>query len=84
MIGIDWSRNGTLIATGGLDGTARVWDATTGEQRLVLAGTAGLVANVAFSPDGTRLLTGGGDGSARVWDVRPEGSAEWIGRAEKT
>ncbi len=83
MIGIDWSRSGALLATGGLDGTARVWDATTGEQRLVLAGTAGLVANVAFSPDGTRLLTGGGDGSARVWDVRPEGSAEWIGRAEK-
>jgi WD40 repeat protein/serine/threonine protein kinase len=82
VIGLDWSRDGTRIATGANDGTARIWDAATGAQILELAGHAGLVANVAFSPDGTRLVTGGGDGTARVWDVSPAATAEWFGDAE--
>ena len=41
LIGVDWSSDGQFLATGGNDGTARIWDATTGEQLLVLAGHAG-------------------------------------------
>ncbi len=82
VIGLDWSPDGTRIATGANDGTARIWDAATGQQILELAGHSGLVANVAFSPDGTRLVTGGGDGTARVWDVSPAATAEWFGDAE--
>ena len=80
--GIDWSSDGRLIATGGGDGTARIWDATSGSQILRLAGHAGGVALVSFSPDGSKLLTGGGDGTARVWDITPTGTAEWFGAVE--
>jgi WD40 repeat protein len=82
-IGLDWSADGTRIATGDNDGTARIWDATTGEEVLRLAGHAGGVALVSFSPDGTRLATGGTDGTARVWDITPAGTAEWLGTHEE-
>jgi WD40 repeat protein/serine/threonine protein kinase len=82
IAGIDWSSDGRLLATGGNDGTARVWDAGNGSQILRLAGHAGGVALVSFSPDGTKLLTGGGDGTARVWDITPAATAEWFGGTE--
>jgi WD40 repeat protein len=81
-VGIDWSADGRLIATGDNDGTARIWDAATGEELLRLAGHRGGVALVSFSPDGTRLLTGGTDGTARVWDITPTATAEWLGAHE--
>ncbi|MEV5414007.1 hypothetical protein AB0K60_34890, partial [Thermopolyspora sp. NPDC052614] len=59
----------TLLATGGEDGTVRVWDAVTGTARAVLTGHTGRVwAVVAFSGPGGRTLlaTGGSDGMVRV------------------
>jgi WD40 repeat protein/DNA-binding SARP family transcriptional activator len=76
VTGNSWSPDGTLFATGGYDGIARVFDTQTGEEILTLAGHQGLVGLVSFSSDGTRLVTGGADGAARVWDVSPEGGAE--------
>jgi WD40 repeat protein len=49
------------------DGTARVWDATTGAVT-VLAGHEGRVKMLASHGD--RIATGGNDGAARVWDAR--------------
>lgn len=80
VFGVAFSRDGTRLATGGADGTARIWDAESGEELLRLAGHEGIVALVDFSPDGTRLLTGGGDGTARVWDVSVTAGAEWWSR----
>ena len=82
VIGVDWSSDGDLIATGGGDGVARVFDAETGEEVLALPGHRGLIALVSFSPDATRLLTGGTDGTARVWDVSRAGTAELLGIEE--
>ena len=76
VTGFAWSPDGTLFATGGYDGFARVFDGESREEILTLAGHRSLVGLVAFNSDGTRLVTGGGDGTARVWDVSPEGGAE--------
>lgn len=69
VLGIDYSPDGTRIATAGADGTARVWDAQTGEELVVLRGHASDVMDVTFSPDGDRLVTAGRDGTVRVWDA---------------
>src|SRR5205823_5290415 len=59
--------------TGRWDEKARLWDARTGQERLVLTGgwpgdRAGLVRAVAFSPDGTRLVVDAARG-VRVYDA---------------
>jgi WD40 repeat protein/class 3 adenylate cyclase len=63
-----YSPDGKLIATASLDETARVWNATTGEELLRLEHPAG-VGHVLFTPEGSRLATGAGDGLVRLWDA---------------
>jgi WD40 repeat protein len=47
-----------LASAGETDGTARIWDATTGEEQLIFRPNPGRPAtSVAFHPDGHRLLT---------------------------
>jgi len=50
-------------------GTARVWDAASGQPLLILSGYAATVQWVEFSPDGKRLATASNDGTADVWDA---------------
>jgi WD40 repeat protein/tRNA A-37 threonylcarbamoyl transferase component Bud32 len=60
---------GRWIATGAKDGTARLWDARTGECRRTLVGHGHWVTTVAFSPVGSRVATGSADRTARLWDA---------------
>ena len=69
VISVSWSPDGTRLATGSGDGTAKVWDAAGGRELLTLKGHAGPVFSVSWSPDGTRLATGSEDGTAKVWDA---------------
>ena len=66
---VSWSPDGTRLATGSDDGTAKVWDAAGGRELLTLKGHTSVVRSVSWSPDGTRLATGSADGTAKVWDA---------------
>jgi len=71
-----FSPDGKRIATASADGTARIWDVSTGKELLSVKGSTygidserGYVWFAAFSPDGKFLATAGGDGVARIWDA---------------
>ena len=69
------SPDGRLVATASYDGTARVWDLTTGEFASDPEEHGGRVVYVAFSPDSRRLATvshGSDSETLCVWDVSPE------------
>jgi WD40 repeat protein len=47
----------------------KIWDTANGRELLTLAGDAGNVTSVAWSPNGERLTTGDSDGAVRTWDI---------------
>ena len=59
MTAVAIAPDGSWLATGGDDGTVRIWDAATGQHRATLAGHTGAVTAVAIAPDGTWLATAG-------------------------
>ena len=56
------------IASGSLDKTVQIWDATTGGNLYTYSDHAGSVYTVAWSPDGGLIASGSSDGTVRVWD----------------
>jgi WD40 repeat protein/serine/threonine protein kinase len=66
---VAYAPDGKLLATGGDDHTARVWDTATGRELICLRGHTHSVRAVAWSPDGKLLATASEDGTARIWDV---------------
>jgi WD40 repeat protein/serine/threonine protein kinase/tetratricopeptide (TPR) repeat protein len=68
--------DGRAVLTGSMDGTAQVWDATSGRPIGPPLKHGNHTFTVAFSPDGRLILTGGSDGKARIWQAatgRPAG-----------
>jgi len=57
-----------LLATAGVDKTARLWDARNGKIRFDLPHT-NAVTDVAFSPDGERVATASLDKKVKIWEV---------------
>ena len=74
-----FSRDGTRLASAGIEGAVKLWDVARRQEVLTLRAHAVYTASVAFSHDGHRLVTthtpyanpGASPGEIRVWDARP-------------
>jgi WD40 repeat protein len=51
------------------DKTARIWDAKSGKQSIVLSGHTDEINDAKFSPDGNLVVTASDDDTAQLWDA---------------
>ncbi|MGB4652093.1 WD40 repeat domain-containing protein, partial [Methanothrix sp.] len=68
---VAFSSDGSKALTSSDDGTARIWDVSSGQEYHRLPHDGPVLA-VAFSPDGSKALTGSDDGTAWIWPVSYE------------
>lgn len=66
---VDFSPDSRTILTAGCDGTARLWDTTTGQPIRQISHSRGLLFHALFSPDGKQFVTTGQDGTVRIWET---------------
>jgi WD40 repeat protein len=68
---IAYSPDGTKIASGSVDRSIHVWDASTGEplNDEPFEGHMSCVTSVAFSPDGLRLASASEDETIQIWNL---------------
>jgi WD40 repeat protein len=78
---IDISADNTLLTSGSIDGTVRIWNLDTGKLVAGPLGTdAGLVGGVRFSQDSKKLAVVASDGNClEVWDVKTQKLDQRVG-----
>lgn len=65
-----WNYSGYLIATGSLDGTARIWDVRRLDKCLFnIQKHQSEILDIAFDTKGYRLATASKDRTARIWNI---------------
>jgi len=68
VLSVTFSLDGKYVVSGSWDGTARVWEVSTGKEIARMTHDES-VFSVAFSLDGKYVVSGSADNTARVWEA---------------
>ena len=84
ILGMAFAPDGKTLASSSEDGTIRLWDVPSRQERAVLKPQS-WINGIAFTPDGKTLASGSEDRSVRLWDVASgqlraqlAGHASWV------
>ena len=78
---VQFSPDGTMLATAGDDGIVRVWDARTGRLLTSMTEPDGYSTyDAEFNATGTELVSASSDGSARIWSTELAGPVSTLER----
>jgi WD40 repeat protein len=71
VVDLSFSPEGKRLVTANADGTASIWNVSTGRRELPsLKGHEAALTSAAFSPDGSLVVTASADHDAMVWNAR--------------
>jgi len=66
---VAWSPDGKALATTSTDASTSIWNAATGNRKVILEGAVNGGLRTAFHPAGTLLVSNGWEGRLRLWDL---------------
>lgn len=69
VAGLEFVPGGRGLLTVGWDGTARLWDAATGRERMAYDWGVGKLHCLAIAPDGMTAAAGAENGAVVMWDL---------------
>jgi WD40 repeat protein/tRNA A-37 threonylcarbamoyl transferase component Bud32 len=82
VVGVVWSPDGRRLVSASQDGTAKIWDISSGHELLTFGGAERQSCwAVSFSPDGCRLAVSRGT-TVRILDARPKPTEKYPRMAE--
>ena len=68
IVALDWSPDGTFLASGGQDGMVRVWEAWTGAAKGACSSLSP-IRQIQWSPDGSSIALASSNQPIHVWNV---------------
>lgn len=69
VVGLNFSRDGRVLATANGDFTVKLWDVKAGRVFRTFRGHTNILYKAVFSPDEKLIASSSRDSTARIWDV---------------